>query len=164
MQRYTDYFVGVYYSGDVIKLSRVGDIPNSDIRFIIHCGFERLSTTGKTAYYLNHLYDSKNELIKENRFNWSGIECKIHEEEKWEIVTPPNSFGVSLSADVYDKLGIMKTVKFNNHLHDGKAFQLLFDYLQKLSEYESHKAFSVIKSKENIIQKLRSDLVKLKEG
>jgi len=163
MQKFTDYFIGVYYSGEVIKLSRRGEIPNSDIRFIIHCSFERLSTTGKTAYYLNQLHDSKNELIQGNQFIWSGIECKIHEKEKWEIITPPNSYGVSLSADVYDKLGNLKTLKFNNYQHDGKAFQLLFDYLQKLSEYESHKAFSVIKSKENIIQKLRSDVVKLKE-
>lgn len=157
MQAFTDYFIGVYYSGEVVKLSRRGEIPNSDIRFLIHCEYQKHSTTGKTVYYKNLLFDSSNVQIPDNHFKWSSIRCKIIEDEKWEIVKPPNHHGVSLSAIVWDKLDIKKDLKFNNSSHNGLAFQALFTYLNDVSKYDTHNALKTIKQKEKQIKLLRQE-------
>jgi hypothetical protein len=157
MQLYTDYLVAVYFNGEVRKLSFSSEhIPrHSDVRFIIHCEYIRSSGSGKTAYYCNKLFDNSNNRIDDNIFNWEGIKCHLHEEETWGDV---KNVWVPLTVDIWDRMEIMKTKKFENVMHDGSGFKFLFSYLNDLKLLQTHSALDItnelLAEKDKVIESL----------
>ena len=104
-----DYHLAVYYNGHVEKISSSNShTPNHEIRFYVKCSYWKPSRGEKPAhfYYLNHLFDSNHQPIKDNRFNWEGVKCKLHIADKWAGGSDTGKWYVELIADVEDITGV----------------------------------------------------------
>ncbi|GEO03353.1 hypothetical protein AAE02nite_10170 [Adhaeribacter aerolatus] len=163
LQKFPNYFIAVYCNGEVRKLSEEGMLPKSEVRFLIYCKYEKSTSTGQHAYYSNQLFDSSNQRIEDNTFDWDGIKCKINEKEDWEVVIKPSHKGVSLTAHIWDKLMHQEIKKFNNTYHNGNAFQELYNYLERLKVVHTHASLRVIDTKDKEIKKLKEKLEAFKK-
>lgn len=158
-QLYTDYFIAVYYNGEVRKLSfSSGKIPiNTDVRFLIHCEFIRKGNFSEyVAYYRNKIFNNTNNRIEDNTINWEGIKCTIHEEDTWGDV---KGIWIQLKADIWDKMGVMETKTFNNTSHTEHAFRELISYLNELTLASTHSAMKYIKALKEDYHKTIKELV-----
>lgn len=152
------FYIMVDETFKVSKSLQLETAANSKLKFIIKCDFVRTSSTLKTNYYSNQLYDSNNDRLIDNTFIWNEITCTILEDEIWTLVKKPSHNGVALTAIIKDKLNNSLEMQFDNTNHDDCAYQELFNYILDLKEYSTHYSVLEIKNRDSKILELKEKI------
>ncbi len=156
-----NYFIVIYESGDVLHLSRMGEVPTSPIRFLICAKYDHESAGGTTVYYRYSIFDSNNAPIEGNKFHWDWIECSLIDRDVWENageVRSPNHNSIFVKVQVIDKLGENRVKRFPNHKHDGNAFKELMEYLKHLLIAGTHSGADALFAMEKELAALKQKM------
>lgn len=159
MQKYKDYIVAIYSTGDAISLSHATGLPQAEVRYLVRCQFVESTSSGENAYYKNTVYTPAMEKVEGNKLQWEGIECILEEDETWSYLRG-NWKSMLINFAITDKLGVTEQDKVDNATHNGVGFKVLMEKMCKLSACETHKALRILEAEEMAIEKLAKKITK----
>ena len=159
MQKYKDYIVAIYSTGDVISMSHATRLPQAEVRYLVRCQFVDSTYSGENAYYKNLVYTPAMDKVEGNKLQWEGIECVLEENEKWSYLRGSWK-SMLINFSITDKLGVTEQFVADNAYHNGCGFKVLMKKLRQLAACDTHKALRLLEAEEIELEKLTKKITK----